>query len=85
MTATAIFAVETAPIIALQPPVTNAVVAEMSLSTEVQSMSKEDLKQVILSIFRENNAEFKQLFDELEIPVAKKRKRKSYHLMVKSR
>lgn len=39
--------------------------AETPLMTPLDSVSKEGIKQAILSLIRENNAEFKQFFAEL--------------------
>ena len=65
MTATAVFAVETAPIIPLQSVKTETVLAETPPTMAASTMSIDDMKQAILSLIQENNAEFKQFLTEL--------------------
>ena len=67
MTATAAFAVEPAQIISL-PPVEKAATVEETPPVMVAApMSIDDIKQAILSLIQENNAEFKQFLDELMV------------------
>ena len=67
MTATAAFAVESAQIIPL-PPIEKEVTVEETPPVMVAApMSIDDMKQAILSLIQENNAEFKQFLDELMV------------------
>ena len=67
MTATAAFAVESAQIIPL-PPIEKAATVEETPPVMVAApMSIDDIKQAILSLIQENNAEFKQFLDELMV------------------
>ena len=67
MPTTAVFAVEPAQIIPL-PPIEKAATVEETLPVMVAaSMSIDDIKQAILSLIQENNAEFKQFLDELMV------------------
>ena len=65
MTATAAFAVEPAPIIPLSPIEKVATVEETPPVMVAAPMSIDDIKQAILSLIQENNAEFKQFLTEL--------------------
>ena len=56
---------EATPVIGSESVETDAVLTEIPASTPLKSLSTEDVKQAILSLIRENNAEFKQLFAEL--------------------
>ena len=67
MPATAAFAVEPAPIIPLPPIEKAATVEETPPVMVAASMSIDDIKQAILSLIQENNAEFKQFLDELMV------------------
>ena len=76
MTATAAFAVETAPIIPL-PPIEKEATLEQTPPVMVAApMSIDDIKQAILSLIQENNAEFKQFLTELmadkNLPIVEK-------------
>ena len=67
MTATAAFAVEPAQIIPL-PPIEKAATVEETPPVMVAApMSVDDIKQAILSLIQENNAEFKHFLDELMV------------------
>ena len=76
MTATAAFAVEPAQIIPLPPIEKAATVEETPPVMVAASMSIDDIKQAILSLIQENNAEFKQFLTELivdkNLPVVEK-------------
>ena len=65
MPATAAFAVEPAPIIPPPPIEKEATVEETPPVMVAAPMSIDDIKQAILSLIQENNAEFKQFLDEL--------------------
>ena len=67
MPTTAAFAVEPAPIIPPPPIEKAAIVAETPPVMVAASMSIDDIKQAILSLIQENNAEFKQFLDELMV------------------
>ena len=67
MTATAAFAVESAQIIPLPPIEKEAALEETPPVMVAVPMSIDDIKQAILSLIQENNAEFKQFLDELMV------------------
>ena len=56
---------EATPVIGSESVETNVVLTETPASSPSKSISTEDVKQAILSLIRENNAEFKQFFAEL--------------------
>ena len=63
MIETAHLVAEATPVIGSESVETDAVLTEIPASTPLKSLSTEDVKQAILSLIRENNAEFKQFLD----------------------
>ena len=56
---------EATPVIGSESVEPNVVLTETPASSPSKPLSTEDVKQAILSLIRENNAEFKQFFAEL--------------------